>query len=76
LLSPAEAEELLSRRLGAERVAAEPTAVKQIIDACAHLPLALSSASARAAVSIGPNLRALVVYLLVFQHVPSSGASS
>jgi hypothetical protein len=23
-----------------------------------------------AAVSVGPNLRALVVYLLVFQHVP------
>ena len=26
------------------------------------------------AVSIGPNLPALAVYLMVFQHVPPSGA--
>jgi hypothetical protein len=48
LLSAAEARELLARRLGAERVAAEPDAVEQIITACARLPLALAIAAARA----------------------------
>jgi DNA-binding SARP family transcriptional activator/tetratricopeptide (TPR) repeat protein len=48
VLPAAEARELLARRLGADRVAAEPDAVDQIITACARLPLALSIAAARA----------------------------
>src|SRR4029453_15040397 len=42
------AHDLLAPRLGAERVAAEPDAVAQIIAACARLPLALAIAAARA----------------------------
>ncbi|MEU8869485.1 AfsR/SARP family transcriptional regulator [Streptomyces umbrinus] len=49
LLSPAEARDLLARRLGEERVAAEPDAVQEIIARCARLPLALAIATARAA---------------------------
>ena len=40
---------MLARRLGADRVAADPQAVQQIIARCARLPLALSIVAARAA---------------------------
>lgn len=50
VLARREAVELLARRLGAERVGAEPTAVDAIIGATGGLPLALSVVSARAAV--------------------------
>jgi tetratricopeptide (TPR) repeat protein len=40
---------LLARRLGADRVEAQPQAVQQIITRCAGLPLALSIVAARAA---------------------------
>src|SRR5580692_9061046 len=43
-----EAHEMLARRLGRERVAAEPQAANEIIAACAGLPLALSIAVGRA----------------------------
>jgi len=49
VLSDAEAHEMLARRLGRERVAAEPEAADEIIGACARLPLALSIAVGRAA---------------------------
>ena len=49
LLTPPEARELLARRLGPERVAAEPEAVDQIIARSARLPLALTIVAARAA---------------------------
>jgi tetratricopeptide (TPR) repeat protein len=49
LLSVAEARELLTQRLGAQRVAAEPDAVVEIITGCARLPLALALVAARAA---------------------------
>jgi DNA-binding SARP family transcriptional activator/tetratricopeptide (TPR) repeat protein len=49
LLSISEARDLLTRRLGADRVAAEPAAVKAIIARCARLPLALAIVAARAA---------------------------
>jgi tetratricopeptide (TPR) repeat protein len=49
LLSAAEARVLLARRLGPERVAAEPAAVDEIITLCARLPLALAIVAARAA---------------------------
>jgi DNA-binding SARP family transcriptional activator/tetratricopeptide (TPR) repeat protein len=48
LLRPAEARDMLSRRLGEARVAAEPEAVDRIITTCARLPLALAIAGARA----------------------------
>lgn len=48
VLSSGEAHELLARRLAAERVAAEPGAVQQIITRCARLPLALAIVAARA----------------------------
>jgi tetratricopeptide (TPR) repeat protein/transcriptional regulator with XRE-family HTH domain len=49
LLSPDEAYRLITRRLGPRRVAAEPSAVNEIIGACAGLPLALAVVTARAA---------------------------
>lgn len=49
LLSPGEARELLTRRLGTTRVAAEPDAVSAIIAHCAGLPLALAITAGRAA---------------------------
>ncbi len=48
VLSDDEAHEMLARRLGRERVAAEPQAADEIIKACAGLPLALSIAVGRA----------------------------
>jgi DNA-binding SARP family transcriptional activator/Tfp pilus assembly protein PilF len=49
LLRTEEAHELLTRRLGARRVRAEPAAVHDIIARCARLPLALAIVAARAA---------------------------
>jgi tetratricopeptide (TPR) repeat protein len=49
LMSAEEARELLVQRLGADRVAAEPTAAAGIVEACGHLPLALVIVAARAA---------------------------
>jgi DNA-binding SARP family transcriptional activator/tetratricopeptide (TPR) repeat protein len=48
LLTPAEAGQLLERRLGSERTAAEPAAIDAIVSRCAGLPLALSIVAARA----------------------------
>jgi DNA-binding SARP family transcriptional activator/tetratricopeptide (TPR) repeat protein len=53
LLPPAEARDLLARRLGTDRVAGEPGAVDEIIARCARLPLALAIATARAATHPG-----------------------
>ncbi|MFC5220328.1 AfsR/SARP family transcriptional regulator [Streptomyces coerulescens] len=47
-LSIAEGRDVLARRLGADRAAAEPAAVDEIIEHCARLPLALSIVAARA----------------------------
>jgi DNA-binding SARP family transcriptional activator/tetratricopeptide (TPR) repeat protein len=49
VLGDDEAHEMLGRRLGQERVAAEPAAADEIVAACARLPLALSIAVGRAA---------------------------
>ena len=49
VLSSAEAHEMLARRLGQDRAAAEPEAAEEIIEECARLPLALSIAVGRAA---------------------------
>ncbi|MEU8087103.1 tetratricopeptide repeat protein [Micromonospora sp. NPDC049101] len=48
LLTREAANDLLTNRLGAQRVVAEPEAAEAIITACARLPLALSIAAARA----------------------------
>jgi hypothetical protein len=49
LLTPTEAQDLLVKRLGARRVAAEPDAAADIVAACAGLPLTLAIVAARAA---------------------------
>ncbi|MEV4515926.1 BTAD domain-containing putative transcriptional regulator [Dactylosporangium sp. NPDC049525] len=49
LLSDGEGVDLLARRLGAARVAAEPAAVAEIVTRCARLPLALAVVAGRAA---------------------------
>jgi DNA-binding SARP family transcriptional activator/tetratricopeptide (TPR) repeat protein len=49
VLGPDESRELMERRLGHERVAAEPAAVDEMVAGCAGLPLALSIAATRAA---------------------------
>jgi DNA-binding SARP family transcriptional activator/tetratricopeptide (TPR) repeat protein len=49
VLGDREAHEMLARRLGPARVAAEPAAADEIIAACARLPLALGIAAGRAA---------------------------
>jgi len=49
VLSRSEARELLTRRLGPERVAAEPGVAADLAELCARLPLAVAIAAARAA---------------------------
>jgi len=55
LFSPDEAEALVSRIVGPERVAAEPRAVADLIEVCARLPLALRIAASR--IAGRPHLR-------------------
>jgi tetratricopeptide (TPR) repeat protein/transcriptional regulator with XRE-family HTH domain len=49
VLPAGEAREVLVRRLGGDRIAAEPQAVGEVLTACAGLPLALGIVAARAA---------------------------
>jgi tetratricopeptide (TPR) repeat protein/transcriptional regulator with XRE-family HTH domain len=63
LLSPDEARDLLARRIGVDRTAAEPAAVDEIIERCARLPLALAVVAARAAIQPGVSLVALAAEL-------------
>ncbi|MGW5442509.1 AfsR/SARP family transcriptional regulator [Streptomyces asiaticus] len=59
LLDCDEARELLISRVGAERVAAEPEAVEEVITVCAGVPLALAIVAARAATHPRFGLEAL-----------------
>jgi DNA-binding SARP family transcriptional activator len=59
LLAPLDAQALLAARLGADRTAAEPAPVQQIIKQCARLPLALAITAARAATQPALPLAAL-----------------
>ncbi|WP_439658776.1 BTAD domain-containing putative transcriptional regulator [Lentzea sp. HUAS TT2] len=59
LLDDREARELLAGRLGAQRTAAEPDAVDEIVVLCARLPLALAVVAARAAMHPRFRLAAL-----------------
>ena len=68
VLSPEEARDLLARRLGMDRVAAESVAVEQIIGRCARLPLALAIVAARAATDPELSLAALAAKLGHPQH--------
>jgi DNA-binding SARP family transcriptional activator/tetratricopeptide (TPR) repeat protein len=54
LLTPEESRDLLGRRLGASRVAAELEAAEQIIARCTGLPLALAIVAARAETTAMP----------------------
>jgi DNA-binding SARP family transcriptional activator/Flp pilus assembly protein TadD len=63
VLSPDEARELLTARLGADRVSAEPVAAAELIRQSARLPLALSVSSARAVTRPGITLASLVAEL-------------
>jgi DNA-binding SARP family transcriptional activator/tetratricopeptide (TPR) repeat protein len=63
LLSPQEARQLLSRRIGESRVLAEPQAADDIIALCARLPLALLLVAARAATHPGFRLAGLAAEL-------------
>jgi tetratricopeptide (TPR) repeat protein len=68
LLTNNEARQLLAQRLGADRVAAEPAAVGEIITRCAHLPLALALVAARAALSPHAGLPLLAEQLRDAEH--------
>jgi DNA-binding SARP family transcriptional activator len=59
LLPAADAEGFLARRLGAQRVADEPAATREIVVRCARLPLALAVAAARAVSRPNMPLRVL-----------------
>jgi DNA-binding SARP family transcriptional activator/tetratricopeptide (TPR) repeat protein len=63
LLSIEESRELLARRLGPDRITAEPAATDEIISNCARLPLALAIAAARAATRPGFPLATLAAEL-------------
>jgi DNA-binding SARP family transcriptional activator/tetratricopeptide (TPR) repeat protein len=63
VLAMPEARELLARRLGPERIAAEPDMVTELAELCAQLPLALAIAAARAALQPSMPLAALVAGL-------------
>ncbi|MET9081779.1 BTAD domain-containing putative transcriptional regulator [Streptomyces sp. NPDC004237] len=58
-LPDAEARESLARRLGADRVLADPAAVDEIVARCAGLPLALAVVATRAAAHPGFPLAAI-----------------
>ncbi|GAB1689815.1 BTAD domain-containing putative transcriptional regulator [Krasilnikovia sp. M28-CT-15] len=63
LLTADEAALLLARRFGAERAAAEPHAVTDLVTMCARLPLALAIVAARAAAFPHHRLSALAAEL-------------
>jgi DNA-binding SARP family transcriptional activator/tetratricopeptide (TPR) repeat protein len=63
VLTDAEAHELLARRIGAPRLAAEPDAARELTGLCARLPLALAITAARASARPGFALAALAAEL-------------
>ncbi|MEU4906855.1 tetratricopeptide repeat protein, partial [Streptomyces sp. NPDC022067] len=63
-LSAAESHEALARRLGADRVGAEPRAVATIVRLCGRLPLALAVVAARAATRPSFSLSSVAAELL------------
>ncbi|GAA2149878.1 AfsR/SARP family transcriptional regulator [Glycomyces algeriensis] len=67
-LATREAERLLTDRLQGRRIAREPEAAQQIIDACAGLPLALAIVAARAAFRPDFPLAAIAAELADADH--------
>jgi tetratricopeptide (TPR) repeat protein/transcriptional regulator with XRE-family HTH domain len=63
LLTSAEAHQLLASRLGKEGMPAESEAIRDVIDLCARLPLALAVVAARVAVESARPLNALAAEL-------------
>ena len=63
VLSKAQARELLIRRLSADRAAAEPGVITEVIEQCAQLPCALAAAAARIALQPGLSLAGLAAEL-------------
>ena len=63
VLTRAEANELLGRRLGVARITAEPAVIRELAGLCAGLPLALSIVAARAAEHPGWPLAAIAARL-------------
>jgi transcriptional regulator with XRE-family HTH domain len=63
VLARADASALLARRLGAQRLRAEPQAAEELIGLSERLPLALAAVAARAAASPGLTLRDLAAEL-------------
>jgi tetratricopeptide (TPR) repeat protein len=63
MLSGDESAELLARRLGPDRVTAEPQAARELTGLCGGLPLALAITAARAAARPGFRLTALAAGL-------------
>ncbi|WP_329538505.1 tetratricopeptide repeat protein (plasmid) [Streptomyces sp. NBC_01450] len=63
LLTTGESHRLLARRLGADRVAAEPEAAAEIVALCCRLPLALAVIAGRAATRPALSLSAIVTDL-------------
>jgi DNA-binding SARP family transcriptional activator len=63
MLPASDAEALLARQVGMERMATEPSAVAVILEHCAGLPLALGITAARAALQPGLPLAALAAEL-------------
>jgi tetratricopeptide (TPR) repeat protein len=76
LLTEAEARELLERRLGPGRVAAEPDAARRIVGMCARLPLALALVAARAATHPTFRLAAVAAELADAASQPSEAGDS
>jgi tetratricopeptide (TPR) repeat protein/transcriptional regulator with XRE-family HTH domain len=68
LLTPDEARQLLARRLGPERLAAEPRVTEELITRCAGLPLALAIVAARAATNPDFPLQAIAAELRDNDH--------
>ena len=68
LLTPNEARDLLTGRLGTHRITAEPDAVDDLINLCARLPLALAIFAANAATQPRQRLVALANQLRDTHH--------
>ncbi|MDY0815142.1 AfsR/SARP family transcriptional regulator [Kitasatospora purpeofusca] len=59
VFQPEEALDLLGRTIGAERLAAEPAAARELVVACGHLPLAVRIVAARLAARPGWTVETL-----------------
>nr|WP_165977789.1 BTAD domain-containing putative transcriptional regulator [Nonomuraea diastatica] len=68
VLSRHDSREMLIKRLGADRINAEPAATQRMVEQCARLPLTLAIAAARAAQQPHQSLQALADRLQATQE--------